>query len=71
MTIPEHAWMVRAGNSNELADLVAEENAVAIGWAEMGDLSSLKTREQFKERYPFATARCVPATRPAAHNENP
>jgi hypothetical protein len=31
----------------------------------------LVAREQFKERYPFATARCVPATRPAAHNENP
>ena len=51
MIRPERAWMVRAGNNNELADLVEEKNAVAIGWAEMEDLSSLKTREQFKERY--------------------
>ena len=51
MTQPKHAWMVRAGNDNELADLVEGKKAVAIGWAEMGDLSDLKTREQFKQRY--------------------
>jgi restriction system protein len=51
MTKPKHAWMVRAGNNNELADLVEGKNAVAIGWPEMEDVSDLKTREQFKERY--------------------
>jgi restriction system protein len=51
MQKPEHAWMVRAGNDNELADIVQEENCVAIGWTEMGDLSNLKTREAFKQRY--------------------
>jgi restriction system protein len=48
---PRHAWMVRAGDNNELADLVEDRSAVAIGWNEMGELSSLKTREQFKQRY--------------------
>jgi restriction system protein len=43
--------MVRAGNDNELADLVEEKDAVAVGWTKMGDVSSLKAREQFKERY--------------------
>jgi hypothetical protein len=33
MIRPEHAWMVRARSNNELADLVEEKNAVAIGWA--------------------------------------
>ena len=45
MMMPKHAWMVRAGNDNELADLVEEKGAVAIGWTKMGDLSSLKARE--------------------------
>jgi restriction system protein len=46
-----HAWMVRAGNDNELADVVSEKSLVAIGWSDMGDLSQLKTREAVKERY--------------------
>lgn len=51
MTKPKHAWMVRAGDNNELADLVEEKSAVAIGWPAMGDVSSLKEREQLKRRY--------------------
>lgn len=51
MTIPKHAWMIRAGNDNVLADRVWDLNAVAIGWPEMGDLSSFKTRDAFKKRY--------------------
>lgn len=51
MDRPQNAWMVRAGNDNELAPLVEEKNAVAIGWNAMGDVSALKTREAFKERY--------------------
>lgn len=30
MTEPKHAWMVRAGNENELANLVGEKSVVAI-----------------------------------------
>jgi restriction system protein len=51
MAKPRHAWMVRAGNDNELAELVQSKNLVAIGWGGMGDLSDLQTREQFKARY--------------------
>lgn len=43
--------MVRAGNDNELADSVEEKEAVAIGWADMGDLSDLRTRAEFKQRH--------------------
>lgn len=48
---PKHAWMVRAGNDNQLAPLVEEKHAVAIGWWEMGDMTGLKTREEFRTRY--------------------
>ncbi len=48
---PQHAWMVRAGNDNELADIVQENDVVAIGWADMGDVSHLETRAEFKQRY--------------------
>jgi restriction system protein len=41
---PTHAWMVRAGNDNELADIVQDEQVVAIGWVKMGDVSKLDTR---------------------------
>jgi restriction system protein len=43
--------MVRAGNDNELADIVQEDGVVAIGWANMGDVSHLETRAEFKQRY--------------------
>jgi restriction system protein len=43
--------MVRAGNDNELAPFVEEKKAVAIGWSAMGDVSNLRTREQFKSAY--------------------
>jgi restriction system protein len=51
MSQPKHAWMVRSGNDNQLVDQVESKSAVAIGWAAMGDLSDLKSREDFKARY--------------------
>lgn len=51
MIKPKHAWMVRAGDDNELASVVEEKNAVAIGWREVGDVSDLHSRDEFKERY--------------------
>ncbi|UPV75315.1 restriction endonuclease [Halorussus limi] len=44
-------WMVRAGNDNELVDEFTEESIAAIGWEEVGDLSSATTREEVKARY--------------------
>ncbi len=48
---PLHVWMVRSGNDNILASQVEAKGAVAIGWAAIGNLSQLETREQFKKRY--------------------
>ena len=50
MTRPKHAWMVRAGDNNELAAQVEKKGAIAVGW-EVGDVSHLIEREQFKQRY--------------------
>jgi restriction system protein len=43
--------MVRAGNENELPALFEANGLVAIGWTDMGDLSVLTSRKDFKERY--------------------
>ncbi|GAB4410092.1 MAG: restriction endonuclease [Anaerolineales bacterium] len=66
MSKPKHAWMVRAGNNNELADLVYNKNAVAVGWAPMQDLSHLRTRNEFRQHY----ASCYPDHSPGRANVN-
>lgn len=43
--------MVRAGEDNEIIDAVEEKSLVAIGWAGMGNLSGLTTRQEVKKRY--------------------
>jgi restriction system protein len=49
---PTHAWMIRAGDDNELADQIEREEAVAIGWDEIDqDLSTFHNRAAFKARY--------------------
>lgn len=40
-------WMVRAGEGGYLFEDFKSRSNVAIGWNEMGDMSGLKTREQF------------------------
>lgn len=44
-------WMIRAGFKNALAEKVYKQNAIAIGWKELGDLAKLKTREEVREEY--------------------
>lgn len=40
-------WMVRAERGGVLFDQFESESIVAIGWVEMGDMSQLKSREDF------------------------
>lgn len=47
----DSAWMVRAGNTNELVDVFIENGIVAVGWSELGDLSECPTRKEIKQRY--------------------
>lgn len=43
-------WVVRAGSGGVHADEFEEKGVVALGWSDVGDLSSERTREDFKER---------------------
>lgn len=49
-----HAWMVRAGDDNELVEIFSAKKLVAIGWNAMGDVASLADREGFKRAYAAA-----------------
>ena len=72
MTRPKHAWMVHAGNNNELADLVEEKNAVAVGWPEMEDTSDLGTlREGDSGLYVSTGGYTTDATREAERSREP
>jgi restriction system protein len=42
-------WMVRAGEGGVYVDDFRADSFVAIGWIEMGDMSALRTREQFSK----------------------
>lgn len=44
-----HVWLVHT--PIEIADIVEKNHLVAVGWAAMGDLSALHTREQIKKKY--------------------
>lgn len=47
----ESAWMVRAGNNNELVDHFADNSYVAVGWPEIGDLSGQSSRDDIRHEY--------------------
>lgn len=40
-------WMVRAGEGGVIVDDFRTGSFVAIGWPELGDMTALKSREQF------------------------
>lgn len=48
------AWMVRADRNGAAFEAFRESEAVGIGWAELGDMSDLKTREAVQARYEHA-----------------
>lgn len=50
-SMTDSAWMIRAGNSNELVDVFVENSLAAVGWIAVGDLSDTSTREDIKDRY--------------------
>jgi len=57
-------WLVRAGSRGEGEDYALQHNVVGIGWAELGDLSSVHSLEAIKrrlnEKYPDAKPSAVP-----------
>lgn len=52
--------MVRAGEGGRLFDQFREQSLVAIGWAQLGDLGALRTREDFAQ----AVAEQFPGKKP-------
>lgn len=46
----KRGWMVRAERDGRLYDLFKERSVVAIGWAAVGPLDALKTREAIADR---------------------
>lgn len=55
-------WGIHGGRNGEAEALFEKENIIALGWKEMGDLSNLKTREDFKSSYEKA----YPESKPGA-----
>lgn len=58
-------WAIRAGSKGEAEHLFTEQNYIALGWVQMGDLSKINPdRESFKKKYaasyPNATAASIP-----------
>ena len=45
-------WVVRGGNNNEIIDTAESKSIVALGLYIVGDVSGLKTREDFREKNP-------------------
>ena len=48
---PETVWGMHPGETGDAHGLFTEKRVVAIGWPDMGDLSALKTWDDFKARY--------------------
>jgi restriction system protein len=56
-------WGIHAGRTGDADQLFLTRNYVAVGWAEMGDLSTLAPdRESFR----IAVAKCYPELKPGA-----
>ncbi|GGN08375.1 restriction endonuclease [Halarchaeum nitratireducens] len=47
----ERAFMVRAGNDNELVEEFESRSLVAVGWKELGDVSDIRSYEDMKIRF--------------------
>lgn len=59
-------WGIRAGKTGEAETVFLKRKVVALGWYETGDLTALKTRDDFKARvsdiYPEMKPGAVPVT---------
>src|SRR5947208_14706246 len=44
----KNAWMIRAGQGGYLINQFAK-GYVAVGWSQLGDLSGIKSRDEFKQ----------------------
>ena len=47
----KNGWMIRAGEGGRFADAFKEQDCVAIGWNEIGDLTLCQTVDDFRDGY--------------------
>lgn len=47
----KQAWMIRAGDFNELIEDFEKKGVVAVGWHQMGNLKNIRTRDEMKDIY--------------------
>jgi restriction system protein len=65
--IEKTLWGIHAGKTGDADTLFLKQKRIALGWAEMGDLTKLKPdREAFKAR----VAQCYPEAKPGAIPNN-
>src|SRR5437868_11885360 len=55
----KNAWMIRAGQGGYLINQFAK-GYVAVGWSQLGDLTGIKSREEFKQLWRKADPRAKP-----------
>jgi restriction system protein len=60
-------WGIHAGKTGDADTLFLKKKYVALGWAKMGDLGSLKDRDAFKDR----VAQACPESEPRARYPKP
>lgn len=62
----QNTWMVRAGEGGWRFEDFERDSIVSIGWLEMGDMSALRTREDFirhvERSYPGAKKAWIPGS---------
>lgn len=49
--MPNRAFMIRAGNDNELVEEFESRSIVAIGWEELGDVSGAPSFDEVKSQF--------------------
>lgn len=49
--MPVNTWMVRAGENSVFVEEFQSKSCVAIGWAELADLSQVRTRDDGRNGY--------------------
>ena len=59
-------WGIHAGKTGDAESLFDKKNVVAVGWERMRDLSSLKTRADFKKRYEEIFTEVKPSSIPVS-----
>lgn len=59
-------WGIHAGKTGDADSLFFQKKRIALGWKELGDLSKLKTRDEFKDKYTRTYSDAKPGSVPTS-----